>query len=579
MTISDKNSYQYYNVTGSDTYTFTKDWLSTDHIEVELVNLTTGLPVAKTVAAGDFTFENANNATPTVQIVFASAPTTANTVTENGVRIRRVTPKGFTSRSVDFTAGAYLNETDLETNQKQVWLLIQEALETDDAGAINPSAEYIRYDAATTRWLATRLGVNTIVGGAKDPTSNDDLATKAYVDSIATYAAAGVPLTWEFTAADSAVEYTLTDGANQETKMCLVAINGVLKLPETDYNIVKGNPNSTLKLAAAPTNGHKISVIAIGKHRYLNNLALEDNSIEARHISSGAVTSTKLAVDSVTAGAIAADAVGASEIAADAVGASEIAAAAVLYANLATSGFTSAPGGTIDQFMAVTAGSGAQALRTLAAADINDLATWLGTRVLSELAAPTGNVAMNTKKITGLANGTDAADVVNKSQLDAAVSGGALSKIVLVHNETLGSDANTWNFDVTGGTFFNADYHWYQVVFTNVRVIGTSTIYDVRPQLYYEVGGSAGWQAAGAPMTLDSGSGGLIRGTLAATVMWEFVMHGVSTSKGAQMYSKIPEDSTGWPTKAAVATNMGMVLNSGLEFVAGTRVQIYGHKV
>lgn len=42
---------------------------------------------------------------------------------------------------------------------------------------------------------------------------------------------------------------------------------------------------------------------------------------------------------------------------------------------------------------------------------------------LDQMAAPTSSVSLNSQKITGLANGTDAGDAVNKGQLDAAQTG------------------------------------------------------------------------------------------------------------------------------------------------------------
>jgi len=60
---------------------------------------------------------------------------------------------------------------------------------------------------------------------------------------------------------------------------------------------------------------------------------------------------------------------------------------------------------------------------TLAHTDISDFDTGVQQNRLDQMANPTAAVAMNSQKITGLANGTDNGDAVNKSQLDAAISG------------------------------------------------------------------------------------------------------------------------------------------------------------
>jgi hypothetical protein len=60
---------------------------------------------------------------------------------------------------------------------------------------------------------------------------------------------------------------------------------------------------------------------------------------------------------------------------------------------------------------------------TQAASTISDFDTQVRTSRLDQMAAPTASVALNSQKITGLANGTAATDAVNKGQLDAVSSG------------------------------------------------------------------------------------------------------------------------------------------------------------
>lgn len=59
----------------------------------------------------------------------------------------------------------------------------------------------------------------------------------------------------------------------------------------------------------------------------------------------------------------------------------------------------------------------------IATSKIANFDTQVRTSRLDQMAAPTASVALNSQKITGLANGTDAGDAVNKGQLDAAQNG------------------------------------------------------------------------------------------------------------------------------------------------------------
>lgn len=59
----------------------------------------------------------------------------------------------------------------------------------------------------------------------------------------------------------------------------------------------------------------------------------------------------------------------------------------------------------------------------IATSKIANFDTQVRTSRLDQMAAPTASVGLNSQKITGLANGTDAGDAVNKGQLDAAQNG------------------------------------------------------------------------------------------------------------------------------------------------------------
>lgn len=85
---------------------------------------------------------------------------------------------------------------------------------------------------------------------------------------------------------------------------------------------------------------------------------------------------------------------------------------------------------------------------TQTASTISDFDTQVRTSRLDQMAAPTGSVALNSQKITGLANGTNPGDAVNRAQLDAVSSGLDVKASVRA-----GSTANVaGSYAATGGT-------------------------------------------------------------------------------------------------------------------------------
>lgn len=70
---------------------------------------------------------------------------------------------------------------------------------------------------------------------------------------------------------------------------------------------------------------------------------------------------------------------------------------------------------------------------TITAAKVSDFDTAVNNRSLSSFTAPTADLALGSKKITGLAQGTANTDAVNKAQLDAvaAVAGAAASGVTI----------------------------------------------------------------------------------------------------------------------------------------------------
>jgi len=167
------------------------------------------------------------------------------------IRVFRQTPGRATGDSdliVDFQDGSVLTESDLDTSQKQLLYLAQEAQETGQAAL--PVDAFGNYDANFKRI--------TNLASAED---DNDAVRKSYVDALALYGqAASDPQTWtvlgnEFTGNTGDITYVMGDPEPFSTNdnLFIVALDGYLQRPGVDFTITEliGVYTLTLKMGTA----------------------------------------------------------------------------------------------------------------------------------------------------------------------------------------------------------------------------------------------------------------------------------------------------------------------------------------
>ncbi len=466
------NSYVSYPVSGTS-YAITFDYLDTAHIYVY---------VDTSLQSSGFSITGGN-------VVFDSTPVGST------VKIQRLTPRTLAGLLVDFEDGAVLTESDLDTSQRQLLFIAQEAFEVDQNNEVLPDASYLPYDTGEGLWDAAVSSVVKAIKGVADSTDPTSAATRGYVDELALFGVAGNPKVFTGTIATSQPDYELVGFGSQvsiEPAMLIVAIGGVLQTPGDDFTILSTDVNGNAQIRLLPTpdsslNGEDLTVINFGKAKTASSVAdggittvkLANDAVTAdkladsptsstsravteNHIRDGAVSTTRLADNAVTA----------AKLADGAVDEASILTEAVSYAKLKKNDFAPAPGGSAPQVLKIST-TGVLSRATLDGSEITNLSDAVSDLPISDFAAATDNVNMGVNggtkyQIKNLA--TPSADD------DAATQGYVKSSIadlgpILLADETLDVDQVTWTIE---GWYDDTKYVSYKVVCMDFAPGGTA---------------------------------------------------------------------------------------------------------
>ena len=454
----------------STTFPLGFDYLDPNHIVVK-VNESIKTPGDDyLVVAGDVTF------------VDPPGPATS-------VKLIRNTPLDYDLRLVDFRSFGAITEDEMDKNQKQLWYLIQEADERDDFGEVNPTSDYLRWNDVSHSWDASRDGQQYPISNVKSPTLGSEAATKDYVDAIAEFGIAGNPQTWTFQTSGSSTSFTLTNGVRLDPRYLIVSISGVVQVPLVDFDVIPGDPNSTLIfLNPTPPVTQTVNVQNFGKARFLNTAAIPDHGVTEIKLDDAAVSSRTIQAGAVTAGKLGAAAVLEPALADQAVSNRALGVGAVKLANLSGPGFTAPLSGSYHKYLRVNKTTGALELVTASAQDLPDWLTELANVRLNQLAVPNAPVSFAGQKLTNLGNPVASTDAAHKAYVDAAVGTGVGPKTDLLADYTLGLASTTWELwgpSSNPAWWQDNTYLYYTVTVSNWRWTGPGKLF-VR---FYQGGG------------------------------------------------------------------------------------------
>ena len=195
------------------------DYLSVDHLVVKVDGTSKTLTTHYTISGTDVTFTAGN---------FPAAATV--------IKIQRNTPRTKADRVVDFADGAVLTEADLDNAHLQNLYIAQESFET--SGAV------LAYDDSLGAYTADSKEIKVLA----DPTTDASAVNRKYVTDVASFGVPGVPQQFNTTITDGSTQFTLSgwDGVSQN--MIVVALDGVVQIPGTDFSVAASGTDTILTL-------------------------------------------------------------------------------------------------------------------------------------------------------------------------------------------------------------------------------------------------------------------------------------------------------------------------------------------